>query len=272
MSAGEFPAYEALRAVAGTRAASVVLCDNPSPMTMEGTNSVVLRAPGATVSVVVDPGPEDTAHAQALAEAAGEAALVLITHRHGDHIDGIDEFVRLTGAPVRALLSEHCRGAEPLVDGEVVEVEAAGLRVGVVATPGHTADSISLDVALSGGETDCVVLGDTILGRDSTVLDSTDGSLPDYLDSLRTLQRFAGRPGVPGHGPDVADVAAAAAALEAHRNSRLEQVREAIARLGADAGAAEITRDIYTEVTDPVLLAAAEQSTRVAMDYIAERG
>lgn len=270
MPAGEFPAYEALRAVAGSRVASVVLCDNPSQMTMEGTNSVVLRAPGAAQSVVVDPGPEDAGHAKALAEAAGAVTLVLITHRHGDHTDGIDEFVRLTGAPVRALLSEHCRGTEPLVDGEVVEV--AGLRIGVVATPGHTADSISLDVALAGGETDCVVLGDTILGRDSTVLDSTDGSLPAYLDSLRELQRFAGRPGVPGHGPDAADVSAAAAALEAHRNSRLEQVREAIARLGADAGAAEITRDIYTEVTDQVLLAAAEQSTRVAMDYIAERG
>lgn len=270
MPAGEFPAYEALRAVAGSRVASVVLCDNPSPMTMEGTNSVVLRAPGAAQSVVVDPGPEDAGHAKALAESAGEVALVLITHRHGDHTDGIDEFVRLTGAPVRALRSAHCRSAEPLVDGE--DVEAAGLQIGVVATPGHTADSISLDVALAGGETDCVVLGDTILGRDSTVLDSTDGSLPEYLDSLRELQRFAGRPGVPGHGPDVADVAAAAAALEAHRNSRLDQVREAIARLGADAGAAEITRDIYTEVTDQVLLAAAEQSTRVAMDYIAERG
>ena len=59
MPAGEFPAYEALRAVAGSRVASVVLCDNPSPMTMEGTNSVVLRAPGAAQSVVVDPGPED---------------------------------------------------------------------------------------------------------------------------------------------------------------------------------------------------------------------
>lgn len=270
MPAGDFPAYETPRAVGGSRAATIVLCDNPSPMTMEGTNSVVLRAPGVAASVVVDPGPEDARHARALAEAAGDVELVLITHRHGDHTDGIDEFVALIGAPVRALAPAYCRGAEPLVAGEVIE--AAGLRIGVVPTPGHTADSISLDVALASGEPDCIVLGDTILGRDSTVLDATDGSLIAYLDSLRSLQAFPGRPGVPGHGPDIADVAAAAAALEAHRNSRLDQVREAKARLGDGAGAAEITRDIYTEVTDPVLLAAAEQSTRVAMDYISERG
>lgn len=270
MPSGEFPAYESPRTATGARAATIVLCDNPSPMTMEGTNSVVLRAPGAAQSVVVDPGPEDSRHARALAEAAGEVALVLITHRHGDHTDGIDDFAALTGAPVRAVLPEHCRNAEPLVDGELLE--AAGLRIRVVATPGHTADSIGLDVALTSGESDCVVLGDTILGRDSTVLDATDGSLPAYLDSLRALQEFAGRPGVPGHGPDVPDVAKAAADLEAHRNSRLDQVRGAIARLGADASAADITKDIYTEVTDPVLLQAAEQSTRVAMDYISERG
>lgn len=266
----EFPAYETVRAVAGTRAVSVVLCDNPSAMTMEGTNSVVLRAPGAAGSVVVDPGPEDASHARVLAEAAGDTQLVLITHRHGDHTDGIDLFREITGAPVRALVPEHCRAAEPLADGEVVE--AAGLHIRVVATPGHTADSISLDVRLASGDADGIVLGDTILGRDSTVLDSTDGSLPAYLDSLRTLQDFAGRPGVPGHGPDVPDVSAAAAALETHRNARLDQVREAIARLGSRISAGEITKDIYTEVTDPVLLAAAEQSTRVAMDYIAERG
>lgn len=274
-----FPAYEAARPVAGSRLASIVLADNPSPMTMEGTNSVVLRAPGGAASVVIDPGPEDEAHATALAGAAGDVALVLVTHRHGDHTDGIDAFARRTGAPVRAALAEHCRDGAPLDDGEVLEV--AGLHLRVLATPGHTADSLSFVVAdaaagaADGGAAgiDCVVLGDTILGRDSTVLDASDGSLAAYLDSLEALQALGeGIPGVPGHGPDVADVRAAAAGLEEHRRDRLAQVREAVAELGPEAGPAELTRHIYTEVTDEVLLAAAEQSTRVALGYIAERG
>ena len=68
-----FPAYETPRAVAGSRVATVVLCENPSAMTMEGTNSAILRAPGAAASVVIDPGPEDAGHARALAEALDEA-------------------------------------------------------------------------------------------------------------------------------------------------------------------------------------------------------
>jgi len=278
-----FPAYETPRAVAGSTLASVVLCENPSAMTMEGTNSVILRAPGSRTSVVIDPGPSDAAHAEALARAAGEVELVLVTHRHGDHTDGIDGFAALAPAPVRAALPEHCRGGETLDDGEVIR--AAGLHIGVLATPGHTADSVSFVVAADspgvgsgvgeGEGADCIVLGDTILGRDSTVLDATDGSLASYLDSLEGIRGVAGDralPGVPGHGPDIADTAAAATGLAEHRQARLQQVRDAVAELGPDASAEELTRHIYTEVTDSTLLAAAEQSTRVALGYIAERG
>lgn len=273
-AAPEFPAYGQLRPV--TPLAGIVLCDNPSPMTMEGTNSVVLRAAPDAAAVVIDPGPVDDAHAARLAELAGEIALVLVTHRHPDHTGGIDELHRLTGAPVRAIRAEFCRAADPLVDGQVLDV--AGLRLTIFATPGHTADSIAVGIAaaggaVSGGGFDSIMLADTILGRDSTVLDAEDGSLVDYLDSLALLERVgAGVIGLPSHGPDVPDVAAAAAALAAHRRKRLDQVRAAVAELGEQASAAELTRHIYTEITDPVLLGAAEQSTRVALDYIARRG
>lgn len=277
-AAPEFPAYEQLRPV--TPLAGIVLCDNPSPMTMEGTNSVVLRAAPDAPAVVIDPGPVDDAHAARLAEIAGEVALVLVTHRHPDHTGGIDELHRLTGAPVRAIRAEFCRSAEPLGDGQVLDV--AGLRLTVFATPGHTADSIAVGIAAAGadpaagddaGRFDSIMLADTILGRDSTVLDAEDGSLVDYLDSLELLERVgAGVIGLPSHGPDVPDVAEAAAALAAHRRKRLDQVRAAVAELGEQATAGELTRHIYTEVTDPVLLGAAEQSTRVALDYIVRRG
>ena len=268
MTAPEHPAYETPRPA--TPLATVVLCDNPGEMTMEGTNSLVLRAPGSPGAVVVDPGPHDPVHQRELARCAGTVECVLVTHRHGDHTDGIDELYRLTGAPVRAVLPEHCRDGEPLRGDEVIR--AAGLDITVVATPGHTADSVCLVLRPAGGDGadgyDSIVLGDTILGHDSTVLDSTDGDLGDYLDSLaRLVELGSGVTGLPGHGPEVADVAEAARRLSDHRRARLEQVRAARAELGPDADAAELTAHVYTGLT-PFLLAVAEQSTLVALRYL----
>ncbi|MFJ2518179.1 MBL fold metallo-hydrolase [Cellulosimicrobium cellulans] len=124
-----------------TRFAAVLRADNPGPMTLDGTRSYVLRAPGSATCVVVDPGPDDAAHLDALA-AAGPVELVLVTHRHADHTAGAPGLRERTGAPVRAADPAHCHGGEPLHDGEVIE--AAGLRVVVLVTPGHTADSICL--------------------------------------------------------------------------------------------------------------------------------
>ncbi|HSA40541.1 MAG TPA: MBL fold metallo-hydrolase, partial [Mycobacterium sp.] len=92
----EHPAYGVLRPVTDT--ASVLLCDNPGKMTLEGTNTWVLRGPGADEMVVVDPGPDDRdEHIERLA-ALGLIPLVLISHRHADHTGGIDRIVDLTGA------------------------------------------------------------------------------------------------------------------------------------------------------------------------------
>ena len=209
-----FPAYETLRPV--TELSGVILCDNPSEMTFEGTNTVILRAPGSATCVVVDPGPDDRGHAERIAAIVGEVELVLITHRHGDHTDGIEHLRALTDAPVRAVQERFCRDARPLDDGE--EIHAAGLDIIVLATPGHTADSVSLEVRAAGtgftAPADCVVLGDTILGRDSTVLDSTDGDLGDYLASMDLLAgRADGVTGIPGHGPDVENTGRAAQVL-----------------------------------------------------------
>jgi len=89
------PAYGRLRAVTDT--ASVLLADNPGLLTLEGTNTWVLRGPGSDELVIVDPGPEDDEHIARVA-ALGRIALVLISHRHGDHTDGIDKLVE---RPVR---------------------------------------------------------------------------------------------------------------------------------------------------------------------------
>ena len=111
MSAGlapiTFPAYETIRPV--TELSGVIICDNPSEMTFEGTNTVVLRAPGSQTCVVVDPGPDDLAHAERIAAIVGEIELVVVTHRHGDHTDGIDNLRAFTTAPVRAVDSRRDR-------------------------------------------------------------------------------------------------------------------------------------------------------------------
>ena len=93
------PVYEKLRPVTPT--ASVLLAENPSPMTLEGTNSWVLNAPGSLGRVVVDPGHEDVDHLRGLVD-AGPVELILLTHHHGDHAEGAPWFAERVGAPVRA--------------------------------------------------------------------------------------------------------------------------------------------------------------------------
>jgi glyoxylase-like metal-dependent hydrolase (beta-lactamase superfamily II) len=279
--------------------------DNPGPMTLDGTRSYVLRAPGTPGCVVVDPGPLLEPHLTALAD-AGPVALVLVTHRHADHTGGLARFRELTGAPSRGVLPEFSVGGadgaavEPLADGEVLAV--AGLRVEVLATPGHTADSVCFVVSPPGDAGDpggagageatgaasgtVVLTGDTVLGQGTTVLAEPDGSLRDYLASLDVLSRTAERLGesnvigLPGHGPVIPDLGAAVRAYREHRLERLDQVRSAVGALGAtlpDAGGSlpdalldAVTGAVYTDV-DPSVLVAARSSVRAQLEYLRGR-
>ena len=251
------PAYGISRPV--TESASVLLCNNPGPLTLEGTNTWVLSAPGSGELVVVDPGPDDAAHIERLA-GLGRITLVLISHRHGDHTDGIDKLVDATGATVRSVASGFLRGPGGyLRDGEVID--AAGLRIEVLATPGHTADSVSF--VLDGA----VLTGDTVLGRGTTVIDSDDGSLADYLESLRRLRGLGSRRVLPGHGPELDDLAAVTETYLAHREERLGQVRGALRTLGDGATARQVVEHVYADV-DEKLWEAAESSVRAQLKYL----
>jgi len=131
----------------------------------------------------------------------------------------------------------------------------------VMRTPGHTADSVSFVLD------DAVLTADTVLGRGTTVIDNEDGSLGDYLESLRRLQGLGSRTVLPGHGPDLGDLAAVSAMYLAHREERLDQVREALRALGDEASARQIVEHVYTDV-DEKLWDAAEWSVQAQLDYL----
>ncbi len=262
------PAYGVLRPV--TEQASVLLADNPSPMTLEGTNTWLLRAPGSEACVVVDPGPDDETHLRRVA-GHGPVAAVLLTHGHPDHAGGARRFGELVGAGVRALDAAHRLGSEGLAEGDVVS--AAGVEVRVLGTPGHTADSLCF---LVGGADpagpQAVLTGDTVLGRGTTVIADPDGGLADYLDSLHRLAELPpGTPVLPGHGPDLSDAGEVARSYLAHRHERLEQVRAAAASLvtspGVQPTARQVVEVVYADV-DRALWPAAEWSVRAQLDYL----
>ncbi|WP_420749980.1 MBL fold metallo-hydrolase [Rhodococcus sp. O3] len=253
------PAYAQLRQV--TPNAAVILAENPSVMSLEGTNTWILRAPGSDECVVVDPGPLDEAHLERIAQVP--VALTLISHRHIDHTEGAARFAELTGNPVCAVDPTHRHGGgRGLEHGEVIE--AAGLRIRVLATPGHTADSLSFVLE----DDRSVLTADTILGRGTTVLDDTDGDLGDYLGSLRRLIDLgSGYTMLPGHGPDHPDLEPIARAYLAHREERLEQVRAALRVLGDDATPRSVVEHVYADV-DRSLWGAAEKSVNVQLEYL----
>ena len=243
---------------------TLVRADNPSPMTLEGTNTYVLRAPGAPGAVVVDPGPLDEGHLAAVA-ALGPVQLILLTHGHPDHAEGAHLFQEMTGAPMTAVERGLVVGGSdvaPLRGGETF-ADAGGLTVRVVATPGHTSDSVSFVVE---GDAPALLTGDTILGRGSTVVAHPDGQLAPYLDSLARLRDLGPMLLLPGHGPVRPDAAVLATEYLAHRGQRLEQVRAAVA--AGDGSARDVVLRVYVDV-DPSLWPAAELSVRAQLDYLA---
>jgi len=259
--------YESLRQVSPL--AGVVLADNPSAMTLDGTNTWLLRDdPSRRQAIVVDPGPLDERHLAAVVAAPGSVPLILLTHGHPDHSAGAARLHELTGAPVRALDPSLVLGSEALGDGDVIA--AAGVELRVISTPGHTSDSLSF--LLSGpGQPGSVLTGDTILGRGTTVIAHPDGALGPYLDSLHRLADLPPDTAVlPGHGPELPDAANAAGYYLAHREQRLDQVRAALTTLGPGASARQVVEVVYVDV-DRTLWGAAELSVRAQLDYLRDR-
>jgi glyoxylase-like metal-dependent hydrolase (beta-lactamase superfamily II) len=226
---------------------TLIRADNPGPMTLDGTNSWVLTTPGGR-TVLVDPGPDDAVHLDRLA--ALRPSLILVTHGHPDHVDGLPGLLERVGDVPVWERGEDRRALD-------------GLDIALIATPGHTSDSVSYRVEAHGQR--LVLTGDTILGRGTTVVAYPDGALGDYLASLRRLEGLGGVPVLPGHGPALGDCAAAARAYLEHREARLAQVRQAVSD-GART-AREVVERVYTDV-DRALWPAAEASVLAQLAYL----
>lgn len=254
----------------GSSRARCVLAPNPGLMTLDGTNTWLIAEPGGATAIVVDPGPDDEAHLQRVLQLAASQDLriadIVLTHRHGDHSAGAPRLAELTGAPVRAVDPAHRLGSEGLPAGTVLD--SAGCELRVIATPGHTSDSVSLHIPAD----EVVLTGDTVLGRGTAVI-ADDGSLGDYLASLARLRLLADATGLrqllPGHGPLLADPAGVLDFYLAHRAERLDEVRAAVA--AGDASPAEIVARVYAAV-DKALWPFAESSVRAQLRYLRGHG
>jgi glyoxylase-like metal-dependent hydrolase (beta-lactamase superfamily II) len=214
-----------------------VRAPNPSPMTLDGTNTYVVGR------WVVDPGPDDAEHLDAVRAAAGEGIEgVVLTHGHGDHADGAEAL----GAPV----------SRP-GDGERAGPFSA------VATPGHSPDSVCL---LLGG---VCFTGDTVLGKGSVFIAPGEGSLSAYLASLRRLLELDLGVLCPGHGPYVWDPRAK---LQEYLDHRLDRERRLVDALDAGLRSEDDLLDSAWSDAPPHLRPAAALTLRAHMEKLAEEG
>jgi glyoxylase-like metal-dependent hydrolase (beta-lactamase superfamily II) len=201
-----------------------VLAPNPSVFTGRGTNTYLVG--GERTLVCIDPGPDDDAHLAAiLAVAAARGAriaTIVLTHSHPDHRPLAARLAARTGAVVRCFdTSGGDDHAQAMRDGEIVHADDVALAA--VHTPGHTRDHLCFHDAQSR----VLYSGDHILSGTTTVVHPGEGSMSDYMDSLRRVRDLHPLTIHPGHGERVADAASLIDEYIKHRIEREAQVLDA---------------------------------------------
>jgi glyoxylase-like metal-dependent hydrolase (beta-lactamase superfamily II) len=255
---------------------------NPGPFTFVGTNSYVV---GVGRVAVIDPGPDDAEHLNALVSALrGETVeAILVTHTHRDHSPLARKLAALTGAPVLAEGPHRASRAvsvaegqrldasgdtefapdRRLADGETISGPAWTLEA--VATPGHTANHL----AFAFPEENALFSGDHVMAWSTSVVAPPDGSMRDYMASLR---KVAARPETlywPGHGGPAKNAKAFASAFVKHRLMREAAILDKLAQRPSDIPS--LVQAVYAGL-DPKLHGAAGLSTFAHLEDLAERG
>lgn len=244
-----------------------IRANNPSPMTLTGTNTYVITSADDTSVVLIDPGPELAEHRDNFLAEIGDRKLtaIILTHQHADHSEMLGSVEQWApDVPVYAVLEKFSRLSPPVADGDMIAFGTDTTdAMEVVSTPGHTMDSISLihDHVLYSG--------DTVLGEGTTIVTHPEGSLGDYLESLDRLIRLHDN-GVfmsiePAHGPTIESPAEVLTYYRSHRLERVEQVKAALAE---GARTASAVCDIVYHDVDPSVRGAAEQIVRAQLNYL----
>ena len=270
---------EAVEVAPGVRR---VTAANPGPFTWKGTNSYIV---GETELAVIDPGPDDPTHVEALVRAIGGRAVtaILVTHTHRDHSPAAARLKALTGAPTYGE-GPH-RPARPLAAGEAHPMDAsgdkdflpdvslgaggivtgAGWALEAVLTPGHTANHLAF--ALSG--TSHLFSGDHVMAWSTSIVAPPDGAMADYMASLDRLSARAETVYLPGHGGAVVEAHDFVDALRRHRRGRERAILDRLA--AGDETVPDMVAVIYADV-DRALHGAAALSVLAQIEDLVGRG
>ena len=259
-----------------------IVANNPGPFTFKGTVTYIV---GRGKVAIIDPGPDEPAHIQAVLDAVrGETVThIFVTHTHRDHSPAVPTIKQATGATVYAE-GPH-RASRPLNAGEAPRMEAAndmdfrpdhamadgevvsgdGFALEGVTTPGHTANHMAF--ALKGS--DILFSGDHVMGWSTTIVAPPDGAMTDYMDSLAKLSRRKESLYLPGHGGVIREAPRFVAGLTLHRKAREASILHRLGKGATDI--ATIVRAIYIGL-DPRLTNAAGFSVLAHMEDLVARG
>jgi glyoxylase-like metal-dependent hydrolase (beta-lactamase superfamily II) len=187
--------------------------------------------------LVIDPGPADDSHIEAILRESMPVRAIPLTHHHTDHAAAAPRLAHATGAPIQAFTPRG--GEQQLASGQ--RIEAGGVVLRPMRSPGHSADH----VVFHEPESAALFTGDAVLGRGTSVVDPPDGDMADYLRSLEAMLALQPRVLYPGHGPIVERAVEKLREYIDHRRMRERQVIDALARAGAPRSPSEMVPEIY---------------------------
>ena len=212
---------------------------------------------------MIDPGPDVEDHVRALVTSVEHAdrVSILLTHGHGDHAGAVPTLTRSIDVEVYGPAGV-AGVTRPLADGDVVGTDASELAT--LHLPGHTADHLGFHWAARRA----LFVGDLMLGRgDTTWVAEYPGCVADYLASLERMKTLELAVIYPAHGPPLTDPPDAIARFEAHRRSRIAQVREAI-DAHPDADLDVLLDAVYGDTLSDSVRRAARLSIGALVDYV----